>query len=65
MPFGILVKSSAPIRFWPSKSKGAWSVATVWITPSRRAAHRTGWLLASRSGGDITYLAPSKSGRSA
>ena len=65
MPFGILVKSERPISFWPAKSKGAWSVATVWISPSRRPFHRKGWFHASRRGGDMTYLAPSKPGFSA
>ena len=65
MPFGIFVKSSRPIGFCFAKSKGAWSVATVWMRPSRSPFHRTAWFRASRSGGDITYFAPSKPGRSA
>src|ERR1035441_10248354 len=49
IPFGIFVKSDSPMRFWPSKSNGAWSVATVCMSPSLRPFQRTGWLLASRS----------------
>ena len=65
MPLGIFVKSSLPIGFCFWKSNGAWSVATVWMRPSRRPFQSTDWLRASRSGGDITYFAPSKFGRSA
>ena len=65
MPLGIFVKSPRPISFWPAKSNGAWSVATVLISRERSAFHSAGWCDLSRSGGDMTYLAPSKSGFSA
>ena len=65
MPLGIFVKSPRPISFWPAKSNGAWSVPTVLIAPDRSPAHSAPACDASRSGGDMTYFAPSKSPRSA
>ena len=65
MPFGILVKIVAAKRFFDPKPNGAWSVATVSINPACSPSQSTAWLSRSRSGGDMTYLAPSKSRRSA
>ena len=57
-PPGILVKSYCPARFW-AVVKEQWSVATVSISPSRRAAHRASWSSCRRRGGAQTYLAAS------
>ncbi|MNY34736.1 hypothetical protein D3C86_1691010 [compost metagenome] len=63
-PFGILAKLSRPICLAPWKSKGQWSVATVWMVPAAIACQSASLSLGLRKGGLMTYLAPSKSGAS-
>ncbi len=63
-PPGIFVKSSLPRDFWSLIRKGQWSVATVCNSPAARARQSRSWAWRSRSGGLITYFAPSKPGPS-
>src|SRR6266566_5231667 len=62
-PLGIFEKSPLPRSFWPLKWKGQWSVATSWRSSCSRPFQSSSWCDAGRSGGEQTYLAPSKPGR--
>src|SRR4051794_20089857 len=53
VPFGILVKSLAPIRFCLMVNE-QWSVATTDSVPDCKPAHSESWCLLARNGGDIT-----------
>ncbi len=64
-PFGIFEKSSLPSCFCGSfMQNGQWSVETTWRSFLARPFQSASWFHFSRSGGDITYFAPSKPGRS-
>ena len=62
MPLGIFAKSPMPSSFCPLKQNGQWSVETTDRSLVRRPRHRAAPCSAGRSGGEHTYLAPSKSG---
>jgi hypothetical protein len=61
-PFGISVKSSRPSSFCSRKLNEQWSEPKMCSSCACRPCHSAGWLAASRSGGERTYFAPSKSG---
>ena len=63
IPLGILEKSPRPSSFWSLKQNGQWSVDTTDRSLVRSPRHSEPWCSRGRSGGDATYLAPSKSGR--
>ena len=52
-PFGMRVKSSAPIAFWPAQNV-QWSVAVVCRLPPCRPCHSAVWWWLERNGGLIT-----------
>src|SRR3954468_22846449 len=61
-PFGIFEKSSLPSVFWPSQRKAQWSVEMAESASLRTAFQSTSQFDLSRTGGEETYFAPSKSG---
>ena len=61
-PFGIFEKSSLPRVFCPSKRNAQWSVEIADSASVRTAFQRTSQFDLSRTGGEKTYFAPSKSG---
>ena len=56
VPFGIFVKSPAPVRFC-SVVKEQWSVATTCSDPACRPAHSESWWSLLRNGGLMTRRA--------
>ena len=70
-PLGILLKSFRPCcleNFRPYgcslKQNGQWSVEITWRSSVLRPRHSASWWAGVRRGGVMTYLAPSKPGRS-
>src|SRR5437763_1715048 len=62
IPFGILEKSPRPSSFCSRKQNGQWSVDTTDRSLVRSPCQSVCWCGGRRSGGEATYLAPSKSG---
>ena len=66
MPLGIFVKSSRPIGFLRREiERRVIGRERRNRSPARKPFQSTSWFFLSRSGGDMTYFAPSKFGFSA